>query len=100
MEQNTITRLPFVLKSVAVIMIVSSVASAVLHFGWVWLPFNVAGVLAGLGLLLRKKWAWRVAVAFAALWMVSNIIVLVFSLIFIDESLLIWVRVFLRRCCV
>ena len=60
-----------------------------LHFGWVGLLFDVGGVLAGVGLLLRKKWAWRVAVAFAALWMVSNIIVLVFSLIFIDESLLI-----------
>ena len=62
-------KLPFGLKLIGVFAIIGGVASIapiVLNRGWLDVALGTAGIATGVGLLLRKKWAWLLAVIITA----------------------------------
>lgn len=74
-------KLPFGLKLIGIFAIirgVASIAPIVLNRGWLDVTLGTAGITGGVGLLLRKKWAWFVVLGGTALGIAVNLLSLPF----------------------
>ena len=80
-------KLPFGLKLIAVFTIIGGVTSilggVVSNLGWLEVVLGTAGIAVGVGLLLRKKWAWLLAVVIMAWEVVLSVLSLPFFPMFL-----------------
>jgi hypothetical protein len=96
MEHNSggvVVKLPFGLKLVAVITIIEGGGVLGAQFigfytDWLVAVLGAMGIAAGIGLLLRRKWAWLLAVAITALGIIFSLIILAFLRQFYNVVLL------------
>jgi hypothetical protein len=80
-------RLPFCLKLVAVLMVIGGLQSILFDQDWLARVLGAAGIAAGIGMLLRKKWAWLLAIVITTFRIVLCLASLVFFRQFYDVLL-------------
>jgi hypothetical protein len=71
-------KLPFGLKLIAVITIIGGLEFIAFDRDWLVLTLGAAGIAVGVGLLLRRKWAWLLAIAITASGVVFGLMSLAF----------------------
>jgi hypothetical protein len=87
-------KLPCGLKLIAVLTIIGGVTSIIgrivpiLYQGWLEVVLGTLSAAAGIGLLVRKKWAWLVVLVSTALTMVLSVLSLPFFPMFFRTVLM------------
>ncbi len=87
---DTKVKLPLGLKLIAVITIIEGLGFVLLNFvvpklGWFEVVLGTVGIATGIGLVLRRKWAWLLAVAITGLNILLDLMTLPFLPMFYEK---------------